>query len=95
MADRLAPNKPSPRARSAAPHRVILYGKPECHLCEIAEQLLIGLGREFSLTIEKVDVRSDAVLLAQYGDRIPVISIDGRVLLAAPIRSQDLRSALV
>jgi thiol-disulfide isomerase/thioredoxin len=75
-------------------HSVVLYGKPGCHLCDIAHQLLLGLEREFDLTIEKVDIRRDEALLARYRDTIPVIVIDNLTTLAAPVRTAELRAAL-
>jgi glutaredoxin len=75
-------------------HRVVLYGKPGCHLCEIAHQLLLGLEREFDLAIEEIDITRNDALLTRYRETIPVVVIDGRTTLAAPIRTADLRAAL-
>ena len=75
-------------------HSVVLYGKPGCHLCDIARQLLLGLEREFDLTIEEVDITRDDALLARYRDKIPVVVIDDRSTLAAPIRTAELRATL-
>lgn len=75
-------------------HAVVLYGKPGCHLCDIAHQLLLGLEREFDLTIEEVDITRDEALLARYWDKIPVVVIDDRTTLAAPVRTAELRAAL-
>ncbi len=75
-------------------HSVVLYGKPGCHLCDIAHQLLLGLKREFDLTIEEVDITRDDALLARYWDKIPVVVIDDRMTLAAPVRTAELRAAL-
>ncbi len=74
-------------------HRVILYGKPECCLCDLTHQLLLGLRREFEFTLEKVDITGDPALFKQYRDKIPVVAIDGRTF-AAPIHLADLRAAL-
>ena len=76
-------------------HHVVLYGKPGCHLCEIAHQLLLGLAREFDLRIDEIDITRDDSLLARYGETIPVVVIDDRTTLAAPIRTADVRSALM
>lgn len=75
-------------------HHIILYTKPGCHLCEIVEQLLHGLKREFEFEIERVDITSDPALVERYGDKIPVVVVDRRQVLAAPIRLADLRAAL-
>jgi glutaredoxin len=76
------------------PHHIILYGKPGCHLCEIAYQLLQGLQREFDLTVQETDITGDPALLEKYRDKIPVALVDGHVTLSAPIRLADVRAAL-
>ena len=77
------------------PHHIILYTKPGCHLCEITHQLLQGLQREFELTIQEIDITGDPALFENYWDKIPVALIDGRAILAAPIRMADVRAALL
>ena len=75
-------------------HRILLYSKPGCHLCEIAHQLLLGLHREFELTIEEMDITQDPSLYEKYWDKIPVIVVDNHTTLAAPIRVAEVRAAL-
>ncbi len=77
------------------PHHIVLYSKPGCHLCEIAHQLLQGLQREFDLTIQETDIRGDPALYEKYWDKIPVIVVDDRATLRAPIRVADVRAALL
>ncbi len=74
-------------------HHVVIYTRPGCHLCEIAEQLVLGMQNEFALTIEKVNIDTGPWLKQHYGDKIPVVVIDERTVFAAPIRSADLRLA--
>ncbi len=76
------------------PHRILLYSKPGCHLCEIAHQLLLGLRREFELTIQEMDITQDPSLYQKYWDKIPVIVVDDHTTLAAPIRVADVRAVL-
>ncbi len=76
------------------PHRILLYDKPGCHLCEIAHQLLLGLRREFELTIVEQDISQDPSLYEKYWDKIPVIVVDDHTVLAAPIRVAEVRAAL-
>lgn len=75
-------------------HRVVLYSKPGCHLCEITQRLLTGLCGEFDLAIDEIDITRDPVLLERYGEKIPVVVIDAHTTLAAPIRLADVRAAL-
>ena len=56
---------------------ITLYGKPGCHLCHDARDAVkrVIVGRDVAL--EEVDVSLDPVLFARYGERIPVVEIDG------------------
>jgi glutaredoxin len=75
-------------------HEVILYGKPGCHLCEDARALLERLSTRSPLRIHEVDIRGDQELFRRYDVRIPVIVIDGRIELDAPITEAKLRQVL-
>jgi glutaredoxin len=57
--------------------RVVLYGKAGCCLCDEARATLadVRTRRQFELT--EVDVSVDPVLHARYGERIPVVEVDG------------------
>lgn len=54
--------------------RLRLYTRPGCHLCEDAVAALARIGEPF----EEVDISGDRELEADYGDRIPVIVLDGK-----------------
>ena len=76
-------------------HQVALYAKPGCHLCEDALALLTELSSEFQITVQEIDIERDPGLFKKYFDQIPVLLIDQRTTLAAPIRKQDIRAALI
>jgi hypothetical protein len=59
---------------------VTLYGKPGCHLCDEARAAVeqVRAGRPFELV--EVDVTLDPVLHRRYGERIPVLELDGEEL---------------
>ena len=59
---------------------VTLYGKPGCCICEDARHELIILQRERGFELEEVDVTADPRLHAEYGERIPVVALDGEEL---------------
>ena len=75
-------------------HRVILYSKPGCHLCEDALAQLNALSVEFQIAITEINIESDPGLHKKFFDQIPVLVIDDRVTLAAPIRVKDVRAVL-
>jgi glutaredoxin len=58
--------------------RLRLLTRVGCHLCETAAATLAGIAGEAGLTPELVDVDADPELQAEYGDRVPVVLLDGR-----------------
>jgi glutaredoxin len=54
--------------------RLTLITRNGCHLCEVAESALDEIGEPW----EKVDVDGSAELERDYGDRVPVLLLDGR-----------------
>ena len=58
--------------------RLVLLTRAGCHLCEIAAETLTRIGGEAGLVPETVDVDGDPELQAEYGDRVPVVLLDGR-----------------
>jgi len=58
--------------------RLRLLTRAGCHLCEIAAETLGRIGAEAGLVPEAVDVDADPALQAEYGDRVPVVLLDGR-----------------
>ena len=58
--------------------RLQLMTRAGCHLCVTAAETLERVGGEAGLTPELVDVDADPELQAEYGDRVPVVLLDGR-----------------
>jgi glutaredoxin len=55
--------------------RLTLISRDGCHLCEVAEQTL---DRITPGQWERVDVESSIELERDYGDRVPVLLLDGK-----------------
>lgn len=49
--------------------QLTLYTRPDCHLCELAEQML----EECRVSWQPVDIESDLGLIRKYGNHIPVL----------------------
>jgi glutaredoxin len=58
--------------------RLQLLTRDGCHLCLTAAETLERLGAEAGLTPQLVDVDADPELQAEYGDRVPVVLLDGQ-----------------
>ena len=48
---------------------LVLFTRPECHLCDVAGALL----EDEKLAFSKKDIESDIGLISRYGTRIPVV----------------------
>jgi len=59
---------------------VSIYSKPDCHLCEIAKAQLVALQRRYGFQLTEVDISRDENLLAEFGTRIPLIWINGKLV---------------
>jgi glutaredoxin len=59
-------------------HHLTLLGKPGCHLCDEAREVLARVAAELGVPWDERDVTSDDALFEEYGDRIPVVLLDGR-----------------
>jgi glutaredoxin len=73
---------------------VTLYGKPGCHLCEDARRVIHDLRAERDFDLDEVDITRDAGLFRQYGERIPVVAIDGAEKFEFYVDSDGLARAL-
>ncbi|HEY8177625.1 MAG TPA: glutaredoxin family protein [Candidatus Limnocylindria bacterium] len=74
-------------------HRLVLYERVECHLCEDARLVLdalIGPDR-----YDRVDIDASDELVVRYGFRVPVLAVDGVDRLEAPITEPDLREVVL
>jgi hypothetical protein len=56
---------------------VTLYTKPDCCLCDEALEVIGRVRRDHPFELEKVNIDTDASLTARYGERIPVVLVDG------------------
>jgi glutaredoxin len=73
---------------------ITLYGKPGCHLCEDARAALERVGTERRFELEEVDVSLDPALHQEYGERIPVLALDGEELFEFFVDEASLRERL-
>ncbi len=57
---------------------VTVVSRQGCHLCEVAEADVARICAELEVDWSVTDVDTDTGLRAEYGDRVPVILIDGQ-----------------
>jgi glutaredoxin len=73
---------------------VTLYGKPGCHLCEEARQVVDAVRARHPFDLEEVDITRDPALERAYRERIPVVAIDGEEALELVIERSELEERL-
>lgn len=57
--------------------RVTLVGKPDCHLCEQAREVIAAVCAELGESFVEVSIFDDLDLADQYWEQIPVTLVDG------------------
>ncbi len=78
----------------AVNHRVTVYTRQGCSLCVTAEREAARICDELGVPWDTVDVDTDPELRAEYGDRVPVIMVDGREHAFWRVEEPRLRAAL-
>jgi glutaredoxin len=68
-----------------------LYGKPGCHLCDDARAVIERVRADHPFDLREVDVTLDPELNRAYGERIPVLELDGEELFEFFVDEAELR----
>ena len=74
-----------------------LISKPDCHLCDVArevvETVLADLPED-SVEVEELSIADDPALYAQWWEKIPVVLLDGELHGHWRVSPDRLRAAL-
>ena len=79
---------PSPGAR------ITLIGKPGCHLCDEAREVVATVAAELGVGWEERSILDDPALEERYAEQIPVTLVDGRPHDFWRVSADRLRAAL-
>ncbi len=86
--------EPAPSGPAPSAPRLVLYGKPGCHLCEdmraIVDAVLEGTG----VTVTEMDITRDLAIFARLHHDVPVLEIDGNEVARHRITAAALVAAL-
>ena len=75
-----------------------LIGKPDCHLCDVAREIVETVVAELpedSVLIEERSIADDPALYELWWEKIPVVLIDDRLHGHWRVSAQRLRDALI
>jgi Glutaredoxin-like domain (DUF836) len=74
---------------------VTLYGRPDCHLCDVAREEIRAIARDFEdVELREVDISGDDGLFAAYLERIPVVEVGGETVSELELDRHELIRAL-
>ena len=74
-----------------------LIGKPDCHLCDVARDvvdLVVAELPEDSVVVQERSIADDRALYEAWWEKIPVVLIDGRLHGHWRVSADRLREAL-
>lgn len=75
--------------------RLTLYGKPACHLCDVADDAIRRTSRRIPIEVVHVDITGDPRLEERFGSRIPVVTDEsGEILCEGKVSETRLRASL-
>jgi len=74
--------------------RVDIYSKRDCCLCDEAKAILTRVQREVPFVLREVDIEASRDLAEAYGERIPLVFIDGRLAFKFRVDEAALRRRL-
>ena len=77
-----------------------LIGKPDCHLCDVASEIVDAVVAELPdaaaerIEIVEASIHDDPALYEQWWEKIPVVLIDGELHAHWRLSADRLREAL-
>ncbi|MER5746213.1 glutaredoxin family protein [Streptomyces sp. NPDC059913] len=84
------------RTKKKPEERVVtLVGKPGCHLCDDARQVVREVCEETGASWEEKDITLDERLYREYWEQIPVVLVDGEQHTFWRVDAARLRGALL
>jgi glutaredoxin len=63
---------------SSVADRLVLFTRSGCHLCDVAKEAMARVALASGETWREVDISGDRELEGEYGDRVPVVLLDGK-----------------
>ena len=73
---------------------MLLYSKPNCHLCEVMKSELNQIRQNYDFELEVINIENDEELFRKYKDRIPVLKINGVIIAKFRIDKELIKKKL-
>ena len=73
---------------------VELYSKDDCHLCDVAKDVLRKIQQKYPFELKIVKIHEGDPAYDRYKERIPVIHINGKFAFQYTVTEHDLIAKL-
>jgi len=79
-----------------APVKITVYSRENCHLCGVALNRIESVSEEteIAVDIEEVQIDDDSDLEAEYGERVPVVFVDGDLEFTYTVDTDEFAAKL-
>jgi glutaredoxin len=74
--------------------KVTLYGKPGCHLCEMAQKVIEHVRSQRPFELEKKNIMDDPADFRRFSSEIPLVMVNGKEIAHHGLTAAQLESAL-
>jgi glutaredoxin len=74
---------------------VELYSKPDCHLCDIAKEALRKIQETHPFELSLITIREGDRNFEEFGNRVPVVTINGKFAFQYRIPEKEFVRRLV
>jgi hypothetical protein len=61
-----------PARGDAPPPCIVLYGRPSCHLCDVAKPIVLAAAADLGVEVVQRNVEDEAAWEAHFGSQVPV-----------------------
>ncbi|HMQ67878.1 MAG TPA: glutaredoxin family protein [Ignavibacteria bacterium] len=74
---------------------MLLYSKPDCHLCEEMKIIVLKIRKENNFNFQVININEDKLLYEKYREKIPVLELNGRIIAKFRIDENKLKNCLL
>lgn len=77
-----------------APDRLLVYGRPRCHLCDEADLVIAPLARRLGIDVQYRNVEEDPEWERRYGHLVPAGVVGDELIFKYRVDASRLERAL-
>jgi glutaredoxin len=74
--------------------KITIYSKPDCHLCDVAKDVIECCREKVGFSLEVIDISRNPELFERYCNDIPVILLNGKEIARHFVRERKLLELL-